>query len=266
MERTGSLTPGQLMDSIVNGKSGAPEGAPFLGLGRRNMIGTHRTRAAILVFIALAGAAALFAQENGSYASVGFMGISPNLSDARADFRTEDLLYGGTVSFAVNPWFSLGADVLWLGDIYYGPEGAIAFGPTSWAALVESGNAGGAKADWKNFESLIYAPLTFNLTIPLGFLKPYLGAGPAFYFHFPSNLGDSSFTEYLDARYGAGKRIKTGLTARAGIDIMIGESLSLGLGYLVREDIPALLPEHLGNRDFWFVNGYLFASARLVMR
>jgi hypothetical protein len=55
-------------------------------------------------------AAPVSAQTESSFARVGFMALSLNLTDT---------LYGGSVSFAVNPWFTVGADVLYLGDIYY---------------------------------------------------------------------------------------------------------------------------------------------------
>ncbi|MGB4573336.1 MAG: outer membrane beta-barrel protein [Rectinemataceae bacterium] len=231
------------------------------------MIGKKRMKFAILALAVLACAIPAQAQGRDTYASVGFMGISPNLTDTMADFQVDDMLYGGTVAFAVSPWFTLSADVLWLGDIYYGPgSGTITAGPSSWTSLVESGYASGAKADWTYFESLIYAPLSFNLTIPLGFVKPYIGAGPAFYFHFPSNVDDANFSAYLDDRYGAGARIKTGLTARAGLDIIIADSFSIGAGYIVREDIPALLFEHVGDTEFYLENGYAFVSAKVIMR
>ncbi|MFZ2913892.1 MAG: hypothetical protein WAZ99_06805, partial [Rectinemataceae bacterium] len=85
------------------------------------MIGKKRMKFAILALAVLACAIPAQAQGRDTYASVGFMGISPNLTDTMADFQVDDMLYGGTVAFAVSPWFTLSADVLWLGDIYYGP-------------------------------------------------------------------------------------------------------------------------------------------------
>ena len=207
------------------------------------------------------------AQAKTSYAGVGFMGLSPNLSDTLSAYSMNDTLYGGTVSFAVNPWFTVGADVLYLGDIYYGKDSdGKFFGPVSWSVLTQRDSASGTKSDWKYFESLIYAPLTFNLTIPLGLLKPYLGLGPAFYFHFPSNNETAGFTDYLRSHYGDGERIKTGLTARVGLDVFIADSLSVGAGYILREDIPAEILEHLSDPNFYYENGYAFLTAKLVLR
>jgi len=221
---------------------------------------------------ALAAVLAIFvfpasAQAKASYAGIGFMALSPNLSDTLSSYSISDTLYGGTVSFAVNPWFTVGADVLYLGDIYYGRDsGGNFFGPVSWTVLTELDSPSGAKSDWEYFESLMYAPLTFNFTLPLGILKPYLGIGPAFYFHFPSSNQTTDFTDYLQSHYGDGERIRTGLTARIGLDIFVADSLSLGAGYIVREDIPARIFEHLSDRAFYFENGYAFMTAKLILR
>ncbi|MCX7027548.1 MAG: hypothetical protein NT061_08725 [Spirochaetes bacterium] len=205
------------------------------------------------------------AQVKGTYAAVGFMGLSPVLADALASYSVADTLYGGTVSFSVKPWFTVGADVLYLGDVYYGKDSFGAFsGPASWTKLSKLGSVSGAKANWKYFESLIYAPLTFNLTIPLGFMKPYIGAGPAFYFHFPSTNEKADFTAYMSGHYGDGQRIRTGLTARAGLDILLAHSFSLGVGYIVREDLPAKVFEHLADPSFFLENGYAFLTAKVL--
>ena len=222
---------------------------------------------AIAVLISAVFAFPAFAQSKTSYAGVGFMALSPNLSDTLSSYSVNDTLYGGTVSFAVNPWFTVGADVLYLGDIYYGRDSnGDFFGPVSWSALKERDSSSSDKSDWKYFESLIYAPLTFNLTIPLGFVKPYLGLGPAFYFHFPSDNQTTDFTDYLRSHYGDGERIRTGLTARFGLDIFIADSLSVGAGYIVREDTPAKLFEHISETAFYLENGYAFVTAKLVLR
>ncbi|HWP67752.1 MAG TPA: hypothetical protein VN437_00535, partial [Rectinemataceae bacterium] len=99
-----------------------------------------------------------------------------------------------------------------------------------------------------------------------GFLKPYLGLGPAFYFHFPSNNETAGFTDYLRSHYGDGERIKTGLTARAGLDVFIADSLSVGAGYILREDTPAEIFDHLSDPNFYSENGYAFLTAKLVLR
>ncbi|MCX8012769.1 MAG: hypothetical protein N3A02_00575, partial [Rectinema sp.] len=180
----------------------------------------------------------------------------------------KDTLYGGTVSFAVNRWFSVGADVVYFGDIYYGKDSSNAwFGPVSWTTLknTDPSAAGVQKADWTYYESLIYAPLTFNLTIPLGFVKPYIGAGPAFYFHFPSTNQDAGFSNYLASYYGLGGRIRSGITARAGLHFYFGSSFSIDIGYLVREDVPAKIFDHLAVKEFYLENGYAFVAARLVL-
>jgi hypothetical protein len=193
------------------------------------------------------------------------MGLSPNLVDTMNVFSVSDTLYGGTVSFSVNPWFTVGADVLYLGDVFYDKDDLGVFsGPLPWTALADRNPAAGTKAGWTYFESLIYAPLTFNLTIPLGVIKPYIGAGPAFYFHFPSTNGDSDFTAFLATRYGDKERVRTGLTARAGLDIFIAHSLSLGAGYILREDLPAKVFEHLSDPGFFLANGYAFLAVKLI--
>ena len=206
-----------------------------------------------------------WSQNTTSYAGVGFMGLSPNLTDTMSSWSIADTLYGGTVSFAVNSWFTVGADVLYLGDIYYDNSGGSFSGPYSYTALIDRNPAAPAKAD-AFFESLMYAPLTFNITIPLGFLKPYIGAGPAFYFHFPSTNTDSGFDSYLQSHYGDGERIRTGITARAGFDIFFADSFSLGAGYILREDIPGKLFDHLAIQDFYLENGYAFLAGRTILR
>jgi hypothetical protein len=218
----------------------------------------------ILVLLTLCAGKA-FAQATPTYASVGFMAASPDLADTLSAYAVSDTNCGGTVSFSVNPWFSVGADVLYLGDVYYGKDGTGDFhGPSSWAKLTRLGYGSGAKAEWKYFESLIYAPLTFSLTIPLGIFKPYIGAGPAFYFHFPSTNETPGFTEYLDSLYGDAGRVRTGLTARCGLEILIAHSFSLGAGYIVREDTPMKLFEHLSDASFFLENGYLFLTAKVL--
>jgi hypothetical protein len=201
-----------------------------------------------------------------SYAAVGLMAVSPPLSDTLASFSIADTLYGGTVNYALSPWLSVGAEVLYLGDIYYGKDsGGDFFGPSSWTELKAAAPAAGAKADWEYYESLIYAPLTFSLTIPLGFLRPYLGAGPAFYFHFPSTNQDAAFDTYLAARYGAGQRMRTGFTARVGLDVYLADSFALGLGYTVREDLLPNLFEDLARELFYKENGYFFVTGRFIL-
>jgi hypothetical protein len=209
----------------------------------------------------------LAAQTKTSYAGVGFIGLSPNLSDTLSSYSLDGTLYGGTVGFALNPWLTVGTDVLYLGDIYYGKdsEGNF-FGPVSWATLKAGDPSATDKASRKYYESMIYAPLTFNLTIPLGFVKPYVGAGPAFYFHFPSTNQTPDFAEYLRSRYGEGGRVRTGLTFRAGLDIFIAGSFSLGAGYILREDIPARIFEHVSDPTFYKENGYAFLTAKFVLR
>lgn len=224
-----------------------------------------KTATLILLFALCAGLTG--AQQAPTYAGVGFMGLSPNLVDSLHSYSVSDTLYGGTVSFSVNPWFTVGAEVLYLGDIYYNKDSLGAFsGPMPWTTLAESNSLAVSKGAWAYFESIIYAPLTFNLTIPLGFIKPYIGVGPAFYFHFPSTNGDADFTAFLENHYGDGERIRTGLTARFGIDIFLAESLSLGAGYLLREDVPVKVLEHLADKTFFLNNGYVFLTAKLVLR
>jgi len=222
-------------------------------------------KSAILFALLTFCSGSALAQAKVTYASAGFLALSPNLSDTISAYSVADTLYGGTVSFSVNPWFSVGADVLYLGDSYFGKDGSGNFqGPFSWAKLSKLGYGSGAKSDWKYFESLIYAPLTFNLTIPLGFVKPYLGAGPSFYFHFPSTNESPDFTTYLNTHYGDGQRIRTGLTARCGLDILIAHSFSIGAGYILREDIPAKVFEHLADPAFFLENGYAFLTAKVL--
>lgn len=226
-----------------------------------------RIAAFAMLMLVFAGAP-LWSVPADSYASVGFMGLSPALTDTIAAWSIKDTLYGGTVSFAVNRWFTLGAEVLYLGDIYYGKNSSNQwFGPVSWTALKanDPSAAGTQKADWTYYESLIYAPLTFNLTIPLGFVKPYVGGGPAFYFHFPSTNQDAAFTNYLSTHYGLGGRIRTGITARAGLHFYFGSSFSIDVGYLVREDVPSMLFDDLAEKGFYLENGYAFVAARLVL-
>ena len=227
----------------------------------------HRSIACIVIVLALAVAVPTWSQEGTSYAGVGFMGLSPNLTDTVASYSIADTLYGGTVSFAVNSWFTVGADVLYLGDIYYEKDALSGdfSGPYSYATLKGRDPAAPAKAD-AFFESLMYAPLTFNITIPLGFLKPYIGAGPAFYFHFPSTNTDAAFDAYLRSHYGDGERIRTGITARAGFDILFADSFSLGAGYILREDTPGMLFDHLANKNFYLENGYIFLAGRTILR
>lgn len=227
----------------------------------------HQLIAALVIVFALTAAVPVWSQGDTSYAGVGFMGLSPNLTDTVASYSIADTLYGGTVSFAVNSWFTVGADVLYLGDIYYEKDALSGdfSGPYSYTALKDRDPAAPAKAD-AFFESLMYAPLTFNITIPLGFLKPYIGAGPAFYFHFPSTNNVPAFDAYLKSRYGDGERIRTGITARAGFDIFFADSFSLGAGYFLREDTPGKLFDHLAVQDFYLENGYIFLVGRTILR
>jgi len=216
-----------------------------------------------LFFIALAPIAAA---PSRSHAAVGLMAVSPPVRDTLASFSIADTLYGGTVSYALSPWFSLGAEVLYLGDIYYGKDSDGAFfGPGSWTKIKAEAPGAGDKADWEFYESLIYAPLSFNLSIPLGFLRPYVGAGPAFYFHFPSTNQDAAFDAYLASRYGDGQRMRTGLTARAGLEIFLADSFALGLGYILREDTPSKVFEDLAQELYYKENGYFFVTGRLIL-
>ena len=230
-------------------------------------MGTRFRMAAFLAALAiLAAPLGAQSQKKTSYAGVGFMGLSPNFTDTLASFSATDTLYGGTVSFAVNPWFTVGADVLYLGDVYYGVDANGFFGPVSWTRLNQKASTPPASKAGAYFESLIYAPLTFNLTLPLGFAVPYIGAGPAFYFHFPSTNADQDFTDYLGSHYGDAQRIRTGLTARAGLDIFIADGFSIGAGYILREDTPANLFAHLGDESFYLENGYAFLTAKAILR
>jgi len=205
-------------------------------------------------------------QKKTSYAGVGFIGLSPNLTDTLASYSVADTLYGGTVSFAVNPWFTVGADVLYLGDIYYGKDANGYFGPVSWTRLNQRASTPPASKAEAYFESLIYAPLTFNLTLPFGFIVPYIGAGPAFYFHFPSTNTDQAFASYLGTHYGDAQRIRTGLTARAGLEIFIADSFSISAGYILREDTPGNIFAHLVDRSFYLEKGYAFLTAKAILR
>jgi len=81
------------------------------------------------------------------------------------------------------------------------------------------------------YESFIYAPLSINLIAPLRSVRPYLGLGPAFYFHFASTNQDAAFTDYLKSYYGSSglnSRIGIGLTMRVGLDLLLSDSLDLG--------------------------------------
>ncbi len=226
----------------------------------------RRTTAASVVFLLMIALAPIAAAPSRSHAAVGLMAVSPPLSDTLASFSIAEALYGGTVSYALSPWFSVGAEVLYLGDIYYGKDSDGAFfGPGSWTKIKPDATGAGEKADWDFFESLIYAPLTFNLSIPLGFLRPYVGAGPAFYFHFPSTNQDPAFDAYLASRYGEGQRMRTGLTARVGLDIFLADSFALGLGYIVREDIPSKLFDDLSQELYYKENGYFFVTGRFIL-
>ncbi len=122
-----------------------------------------------------------FAQKTKGEAGIGFLAISSPLVDTLSAFSVSDMLYGVTVNYAVRPWLGVSTDVLYLGDLYYGSgSGSFTEGPLPWSSITtNSGN----KADWKYYESFIYAPLSINLMLPLGIVRPYLGLGPAFYFH-----------------------------------------------------------------------------------
>lgn len=228
-----------------------------------------RSRTLVIFFsvlVILAVPLSAQSQKKASYAGVGFIGLSPNLTDTLTSYSIADTLYGGTVSFAVNPWFTVGADVLYLGDIYYGEDSNGFFGPVSWTKLNLRASTPPASKAEAYFESLIYAPLTFNLTLPLGFVVPYIGAGPAFYFHFPSTNTDQTFASYLESHYGDAQRIRTGLTARAGFEIFIADSFSVSVGYILREDTPANIFTHLGDRTFYLENGYAFLTTKAILR
>jgi len=88
-----------------------------------------------------------FAQTLGGEAGIGFMAISPPLTDTLSSFDMQDMLYGVTVSYVVRPWLGVSTDVMYLGDLYYGPDsGAFTEGPLSWTSL---SSKTGSKADWK---------------------------------------------------------------------------------------------------------------------
>ncbi len=231
------------------------------------MSAERRRLIALVCVLFLWAGAPVFAAPSRSHAGVGLMAFSPPLSDTLTSFSIADTLYGGTVNYALTPWLSVGAEVLYLGDIYYGKDsGGAFFGPSSWTELKKGDATAGAKADWEYYESLIYAPLTFNFCIPLGFLRPYLGAGPAFYFHFPSTNQDPAFDSYLDTRYGVeGQRMRTGLTARLGLDIFLADSFALGLGYIVREDVPSKVFQDLAVEFYYKENGYFFVTGRFLL-
>ncbi len=208
-----------------------------------------------------------FAQKTKGEAGIGFLAISPPLVDTLSAFSVSDMLYGVTVNYAVRPWLGVSTDVLYLGDLYYGSgSGSFTKGPLPWSSITtNSGN----KADWKYYESFIYAPLSINLMLPLGIVRPYLGLGPAFYFHFPSTNQDPTFTAYLASHYGSANvigRIGQGLTARVGFDVFLADSLSIGVGYVVREDTPATLFNDIGSLDFYKQRGYLFAVGRVYLK
>jgi opacity protein-like surface antigen len=229
----------------------------------------NRSRAiaiSLAILLTLAIPLGAESQKKISYAGVGFMALSPNFTDTLASYSIADTLYGGTVSFAVSPWFTVGADVLYLGDIYYGKDANGFFGPVSWTKLNQKASTPPATKADAYYESLIYAPLTFNLTLPLGFVVPYIGAGPAFFFHFPSTNTDQDFSAYLGSHYGDAQRIRSGLTARAGLDIFIADGLALGVGYTLREDTPANIFTHLADKSFYLENGYIFITARAILR
>ncbi|MGB9686843.1 MAG: outer membrane beta-barrel protein [Rectinema subterraneum] len=230
-----------------------------------------RQKAAIrflfLAVVCLLAVSPVLAQKVQGEAGIGFMAISPNLTDTIANFAVGDMLYGVTVNYAVRPWLSVSTDVLYLGDSYYGPGvGTFSEGPSSWAGLQ---SASGDKANWKYYESFIYAPLSINLMAPLGIVRPYLGLGPAFYFHFPSTNQDTAFTDYLKTHYGSAAvvgRIGQGLTARVGFDVLLGDSFSVGAGYVVREDTPVTIFKDLGDLNFYKEKGYLFLVGRFYIK
>ncbi len=221
----------------------------------------------VLLVTGLCAAPSVFAQKTKGEAGIGFLAISPPLADTLSAFNVKDMLYGVTVNYAVRPWLGVSTDVLYLGDLYYGPgSGSFTEGPLPWSSMT---TASGNKADWTYYESFIYAPLSINLMLPLGFVRPYLGLGPAFYFHFPSTNQNSSFTNYLATHYGSASvigRIGQGLTARVGFDIFLADSLSIGVGYVVREDTPATIFNDVGNIDFYKRSGYLFAVGRVYLK
>lgn len=208
-----------------------------------------------------------FAQKIKGEAGIGFMAISPPLADTFAAFSVKDMLYGVTVSYAVRPWLGVTTDVMYLGDMYYGPgAGSFTEGPLPWSSMA---TASGNKADWPYYESFIYAPLSINLMLPLGIVRPYLGLGPAFYFHFPSTNQNAAFTTALESHYGSASvvgRIGQGITARVGFDIFLADSLSIGVGYVVREDTPATIFNDIGDLNFYTQKGYFFAVGRVFIK
>lgn len=221
----------------------------------------------VLLLAAVCAAPSVFAQKTKGEAGIGFLAISPPLSDTLTAFNVSDMLYGVTVNYALRPWISVSTDVMYLGDLYYGPgSGSFTEGPLPWSLMATTS---GAKAAWKYYESFIYAPLSINLMAPLGIVRPYLGLGPAFYFHFPSTNQDSAFTDYLAAHYGSASvvgRIGQGLTARVGFDVFLTDSLSLGVGYVVREDTPASIFTDIGDLEFYKRSGYLFVTGKFYLQ
>jgi hypothetical protein len=219
----------------------------------------------VMLFICIVPSA--FAQTLGGEAGIGFMAISPPLTDTLSSFDMQDMLYGVTVSYVVRPWLGVSTDVMYLGDLYYGPgSGAFTEGPLSWTSL---SSKAGSKADWKYYESFIYAPLSINLIAPLRSVRPYLGLGPAFYFHFASTNQDAAFTDYLKGYYGSSglnSRIGIGLTMRVGLDLLLSDSFGFGLGYVVREDTPATIFDDLGRLDFYKEKGYLFVLGKFYIK
>jgi len=209
----------------------------------------------------------VFAQKIKGEAGIGFMAISPPLADTFAAFRVKDMLYGVTVSYAVRPWLGVSTDVMYLGDLYYGPgAGSFTEGPRPWSSMTTKT---GDKEDWPYYESFIYAPLSINLMLPLGVVRPYLGLGPAFYFHFPSTNQNAAFTTALESHYGSASvvgRIGQGITARVGFDVFLADSLSIGAGYVVREDTPATIFSDIGDLNFYKEKGYFFVVGRLYLK
>lgn len=139
-------------------------------------------------------------------------------------------------------------------------------GPFPWSSMTTKS---GDRADWKYFEFFICAPLSINLMILLGFIRPYIGLGPVFYFHFPSTNQDSNFTNYFATHYGSASvigRIGQRLTARVGFDILLSDTVSIGVGYVVREDTPATIFKDIGDLDFYKRNGYIFALGRVYLK
>jgi hypothetical protein len=111
-----------------------------------------------------------FAQKINGEAGIGFMAISPPLTDAIAAFDVKEMLYGVSVSYSVRPWLGVTTDVLYFGDLYYGPgAGTFSEGPLTWSSMTTKS---GARADWPYYESFIYAPLSINLMAPLGIVRP----------------------------------------------------------------------------------------------